>query len=34
MIEAILLARNYKIQQSNETLIQFCTLHNHGPTPW
>ena len=32
IIETVLLARNYKIKQSNETLSQFCTLHNHGPT--
>ena len=34
IIEAALLARNYKIKQSNGTLSQFCTLHNHGPTHW
>ena len=34
IIETVLLTRNYKIKQSNETLSQFCTLHNHGPTRW
>ena len=34
IIETVLLARNDKIKQSNETLSQFCTLHNHGPTHW
>ena len=34
IIETILLARNYKIQQSNETQNQFCTLRNHEPTNW
>ena len=34
VIETDLLARNYKIQQKNETQSQFCTLHNRGPTHW
>ena len=34
IIETVLLARNCKIQQNNETQSQFCTLHNHGPTHW
>ena len=34
IIETVLLARNDKIKQSNETLSQFSTLHNHGPTYW
>ena len=34
IIETVLLARNYKIKQSNEILSPFFTLHNHGPTYW
>ena len=34
IIETILLARDYKIQQSNDTESHFCTLHDQGPTHW